>query len=210
MTIVIAKNAGTILADDDGLVRNGTVSAGGGSVTLNGSLTVGGAWENEGWGYKLKVVAAGNETGRTFTFTGKFYASNSVGDFTTTTSIAGPNASSATSSLYATEVTALSVNTATASSFSVGLAADGSGVPAGLPYGSLYQIGYAGTWGGSTMTVSRYNPVAGEWVALETGKTASAWSNVELPVSATVKAFLTDGSTTTALAVTADVINKTR
>jgi hypothetical protein len=29
-------------------------------------------------------------------------------------------------------------------------------------------------------------------------------------VAATVKAFLTSGSTTTALAVTADVINKTR
>jgi hypothetical protein len=207
--IIIAKNAGTsVLADDDGLAAAQSVTAG--AIALNGSLTVGGAWSNPGWGYKVKLGCAADETGKTVTVNGKFYASNSVGDYSTSITLAGSNAGSTTSALYATEVTGASISTASAGNITLGLAADSAGVPVQLPYGSTYQIKYGGTFAGATATLQVRDDLNAQWTDLETGKTAAAVSNIAMPVGSMVKAVVADGSATTAIGLSAQYINPTR
>jgi hypothetical protein len=207
--IVIAQYAGTTLADADGIAAGQSIAAGG-SFTLNGSLVVGGEWSNEGWGYKVTAVSAGNDTGKTLYLTGRFYTSNSVGGYTDSATVTLANAGTATSTVYATRITAARVETATASSVTIGLAADGSGVPVGLNHGTLYQISGGGTFGGATVQVKRYFDLTDEWLAFgtETGDTAAFCRNYEIPAGTTMKAFLTTGSTTTALGIKAEIISK--
>lgn len=209
--IILAKNAGTALADDDGICAQQSVAAGG-DLVLAGSLTVGGVFENPGWGYKVKITSVADESGSTFTFAGEFWPSNATGsdDMTVTMAITGPNATSATSSLYATKITGGNMGTASAGSLSVGLAADGSGVPVGLPYGSLYQIETGGTFAGATATVKKYSPLNAEFISLGTGAASATLQNYELPSGSVCKVFVTDGSATTSLGVAAEIISKTR
>lgn len=207
--IIIAKNAGTSLANDVGICTGQSIAAGA-SFTLDGSLVVGGMFDNEGWGYKIKAVSAGNDTGKTLTLAGRFYASNAAGDYTETTTVTLGNATSVTSALYATRITGARMATATASSVTIGLAADGSGVPVRLSHGSLYQMTYAATFAGGTIQIKGYDELSSEFVAFgtETGETAATKKNYELPQGEIVKAFLSGASTTTAINVQAKIINK--
>ena len=208
--IIICKAAGTTYASDTAIAFGQSVAAGG-SFAINGSLAVGGAWSNEGWGYKVKVVSAGNDSGKTLHIAGKFASDTAVG-YTDTITVTMANASSATSSEYAFAITGARVATATASSVTIGLADDSSGGPIGLNHGSLYQITAGGTFAGATIQVKKYDDLNAEWVAFgtETGDTAAYCRNYEVPVGTIVKGFLTSGSTTTAIGIKAEAINKQR
>lgn len=210
--IILGKYAGTsILADADGICAGQSATAGALTLTINGSLTSGGVFSNPGWGYKLKATSAGNDSGVTLTVTGKFWASNAAGATPTEEiQLALTNASFVTSTLYATEVTKIVASTITASSITVGTAADSTGVPVTLNGGSLYQINVGGTFGGATPTVSKYAQFAGEWIAVAVGSTAAGLYNVEVPAGSTVKLSIASGSTTTSLMVDAEIINKQR
>ena len=207
--IILAQYAGSsILADDDGICRGQSATASAKTLTINGSLTSGGVWTNPGWGYKVKVVSAGNDTGKTITVAGKFYASNSVGGYVESIQIALGNATSVTSSLYATEITSVVAATITASSITLGLAADGSAVPVGLNHGALYQITYGGTFAGSTAQIKKYHSLTDEWIAVGSAATSAMVENVHLPAGSAVKCFVTTGSTTSSLGIMAEQLQQ--
>ena len=208
--IVVCQMAGTTQADDNGICQAQSLAAGA-SATLNGSLVSGGTWDNYGWGYKVKVSGAADESGTTFIIAGKFYASNSAGNFSETITLVG-GAVSATSALYATRVTGMRVDSATAGAVTLGLAADACGIPVGLPYGSLYQANYGGTFGGATIQVKKYNALNQEWLPFgtETGETAATVKNYEVPAATVVKAFGTTLSTTSSIGIDFEIIAKQR
>lgn len=209
--IILAKNAGAAYGDDDGICASQSISAAAHTLTINGSLTSGGAWANPGWGFKIKAVSAGNDTGKNLILTGKFYASDSVGAYSTEATIALGSVTSASTALYATELTKIVASTLTAGSITVGInAADGgSGIPVGVNHGSMYSVNYGGTFGGAKVQIKKYFDVTNEWLPFsgETGETTGTIKNYQINTGATLKAFLTSGSTTTALAISADTIN---
>jgi hypothetical protein len=210
--IIICQNAGTsVLADDDGICQSQSVAAGA-SFTMNGSALSGGVFSNPGWGYKVKVTSAGNDLNKSFIFAGKFWDSASAGSYSETMTVTGANASSATSSLYATQITGVRVDTATAGAVTIGLAADSVGVPVGLNYGSLYQVNYGGTFAGATIQVKKYHALSASWLPFgtETGEASATVKNYELPAGTTVKAFVTLGSATSAIYIDAEIIAKQR
>lgn len=210
--IVICQNAGTsILTDADGICQSQSVAAGA-SFTMNGSALSGGVFNNPGWGYKVTVVSAGNDTGKSFIFAGKFCDSASAGEYSQTITVTGANAGTATSALYATQVTGVRVDTATAGAVTIGLAADSTGAPVGLPHGSLYQVNYGGTFGGATIQVKKYHALTSAWLPFgtEAGEASATVKNYELPTGTTVKAFITTGSSTSAIGIDAEIIAKQR
>lgn len=210
--IILAKNAGQAYADDNGICAGQSVTAGNLTLTINGSLAVGGVWENPGWGFKIKATSSGNDSANNLTITGLFYASDSVGDVTNTVVLGLGNATSVATTLFATYISKIVAATITAGSITVGPTGEGSGVPVGMKYGSLYSVNYGGTFGGATVQVKKYHPLTNQWIAFdgETGETAATVLNYQVNGGATLKTFITSGSTTTAIGVSADIINPTR
>jgi hypothetical protein len=210
--IILAKNLGGAAATDTAVCLGQSATAGALTLTINGSFASGGVVDFGGAAFKVKTHSSGNDSGKTLTVTGKFWASNAAGsgDYTTTIQIATGNATSATSSLYASRIESAVMSTITAGSIKVGFANDYVGVPVTLPYGSLWNIDKAGTWGGATLTLKKYVPGPNEWVSQGTATAASASENYELPAGSTVKADIATGSTTTALWAIANIIQKTK
>lgn len=209
--IIIAKLAGTTLTDPNGIATAQTITAGA-SFVINGSLTTGGQWVNEGWGYKVEALSSGNDNGKKLIVYGKFWASDSVGAYSTDTTITLANAGTAYSGLYATEITGATMGTASAGTVQIGLDDTSVGVPVGLKHGSLYQANYGGTFGGATIQVKKYSALNNEWLPFgtETGEVSATVKNYELPAGTTLKAFLTTGSSTTAIGIDFEPINKQR
>jgi len=205
--ILIAQLAGTTLADDDGICQSQSIVAG--DLTMNGSLLSGGVWENLGYGYKPKIVASGDASGVTFTLSGKFYASASVGEYTTTLAVTGPNATSATAGSYAVRIDGVSVDSGAAGVVTVGLSGTSLGAPVNLPYSSLWQFRQGRTFGGASVAVDLYDADIGAWIGVVAATAAAGLTNVELPANTVVRPTLTDASTTTALTVVALPIQKT-
>lgn len=210
--IVLAKNAGQAYADDDGICAGQSATAGALTLTINGSLASGGAWSNAGWGYKIKAVSSGNDSANSLTITGLFYASDSVGAATNTVVLDLGNATSVSTSLFAVRIDSIVAATITAGSITVGPTGEGSGVPVPMAQGSLYSVTYGGTFGGAKVQVKKYHDLTSEWVAFdgETGETAATVLNYQINAGATLKTFITTGSTTTALGISADIINPVR
>ena len=218
MSIIIAMNLGGAIADDDGICQGQSLAAGA-SATINGSLTSGGVYRNKGAAHKVKAVSAGNDSNSSLTFAGKFWQSNAVsgGDYTISATLDLGNATSVTSSWYAEEITGVVANAATASSITVGLTTDSTGVPVSLAGNSLWQITYAGTFGSSSVQLKRYvgpldsvitAPVpTGEWVAIDTTTASALVANYNTPNNVTVKAFGTSLSATTQVYIQAEIIN---
>ena len=210
--VIIAQNAGSnALYDVDGICRAQVAK----TLTINGSLTAGGAFSNKGWGNKLCIVSTGDDSANTFTVTGKFYASNAVGagNYTTTMQVVGASGATATSSLYVGAIDAGGIvgATITAATVTVGFIDDGAAIPVTLnDNASLYAITFAGTFGGATPSVSRYIQDAGEWVGQLSGSTAAGTTNFEPPQNSTVKLVIGSGSTTTSLFCVAELISKQR
>lgn len=210
--ISLAYKIGGLAATDTAVCLGQSATAGALTLTINGSMAVGGQIDLGGSAFKVKLVSAGNDTGKKLTMTGKFWASNASGssDYIDTLTITAGNATSVTTSLYASSISRLVMSAASASSLTVGLVNDYVGVPVGLPYGSLWCIKKAGTWGGATLTLKGYDENAAEWVALGTATASSAWENYELPAGTTVRMDIGAGSTTTQLYATAQPIQKTK
>lgn len=204
--IILALNA-TYTADNDGICQGQTAK----TLTINGSLTSAGAYlAGTNWGQKINIISAGDDSTKTFTVSGLFFGSTTTGDTTTTIAVTGANAGTATSSLYAQSITSIVCSTTTASSVTVGPTATALALPVGLNQGSLYQLVFGGAFGGASVTVERYQADLSEWVAvLDSAKTAAAVTNVEIPAGTRVRATVSSGSTTTAIGVVAEPIQKT-
>lgn len=204
---IIILNASTA-ADADGICAGQTAK----TLTINGSLTSGGHFAESAtnWAHKIKIVSAGDESANTFTLTGIFYASNTLGDTTATMQIIGGNATSVTSALYAREVSAIVAGTITASSVTVGTSGDCAPFPVTLSDGSLYQIIDGGVFSGASLTLQRYQADLDEWVDVDETKTAADVVNYEIPVGTIVRANTGSVSTTSMLGIVAEAINKTR
>ncbi len=210
--IIVCKRAGTTLADPDGIATSQTIAAGGGSFTLDGSLTVGGKYENPGWGHKVIAFSAGNNTGKEIILGGKFFFSVSAGNYYETITLALGNNATVTTTEFAVEITSARMETISAGSIMIGLSTVTLGAPVHLPYGSLYQAKYGGTFGGATVQLKAYDVLNDQWSAFgtETGETAATIKNYELPAGSVVHAELTNGSTTTSIGVSLEIINKQR
>jgi hypothetical protein len=86
------------------------------AFTLNGNVASGGVVDMGGQGSRVQVICEGDETGRTFTFTGTI-----GGVVGATLTVAGVNAAAATSAGRLTRITAVSSSPATAGRVSIGL-----------------------------------------------------------------------------------------
>lgn len=106
--------------DADGVCASQTPGAGG-SLTLNGALISGGKWTADVGGQLLAIASAGNDSGRTFTVTGKDCDGKVV-----SIAITGPNATTVKSTTYFSEVTDVSVDDATAGAITAGFAGEAS------------------------------------------------------------------------------------
>jgi VCBS repeat-containing protein len=104
--------------DADGICQSQTPLAGG-ALTLNGALISGGKWTASVGGQLLAIASAGNDSGRTFTVTGKDVDGKAV-----SISITGPNATTVKSTTYFSEITGVSVDAATAGAITVGFAGE--------------------------------------------------------------------------------------
>lgn len=208
--IVICQYAGTTLADNNGISTAASAVAGT-AISINGSLTSGGAYLNPGWGMKVEAFTSGDSTGVNLILGGKFFTSNSVGAYSETITVA-LGAATVTSAEYATEIRSARVDSNTVGTLRIGLAADGYGVPVGINHGSLIQLNYGGTFGGATVQVKKYNSLNGEWLPFgtETGEASATVKNYEIPVGTTLKAFVSNASTTTSIGIDAEVISKQR
>lgn len=207
--IILAKKAGQASADADGICASQSLVAG--TLTINGSLTSGGAWENPGWGWKLKAITGGDASANSLTITGKFWASASAGAYTNTVTLDLVNAGTATTTLFATAVDSVVAATSSVGAITLGTDGEGEGVPVIMKHGAMYAINYGGTFGGATVQLKKYHALTSEWLPFdgETGETTGTVINYQMPSGTTIKSFLTSGSTTTAIGISADVINPT-
>lgn len=208
--IIVCKRAGTTLVDLNGICQSQSISAGGGSFTINGSLTVQGKYVNEGWGHKVDIFGAGNNTGKDVILGGKFFESTSAGAYLETITVALGNNATVTSAEYAVEITSARMTTISAGSLVIGLSSICMGMPVTLNHGSLYQAKIGGTFGGATIQLKGYDALNAQWspFGTETGETTATIKNYELPTGSVVRAELTNGSTTTSLGVSFEIINK--
>lgn len=210
--IIICKRAGSTLVDVDGIAQSQSISTGGGSFTLNGSLTVAGVYDNPGWGHKVDIFCSGNNTGKDMILGGRFFDSTSVGSYVDTITVALGNAATVTSAEYAVKITSARMDTASAGSITIGLSTVTLGAPIGLDYGSLYGVKYGGTFGGATVQLKGYDVLNAAWIPFgtETGETTATIKNYELPAGTVIRAELSSTSPTTSIGVSAEIINKQR
>lgn len=110
----IIATAGPLASASATNIRTASAIAGAGAVTLNGSLVSGGVATLDN-PRRVLITSAGNDSGITFTLTGK----NAAGD-TLTETIAGTNGSSAYSVLDYKLLTAVSSSGASAGNVSIG------------------------------------------------------------------------------------------
>jgi hypothetical protein len=208
--IIVCKRAGTTLVDLNGIATSQTIAAGGGSFTLDGSLTVQGKYVNEGWGHKVDAFGAGNNTGKDLILAGKFFESTSVGAYLDTITVALGNNATVTSAEYAVEITGARMTTISAGSIVIGLSTITLGAPVTLNHGTLYGGKIGGTFGGATIQIKAYDALNNQWsrFGTEAGETAATIKNYEVPVGTVVRAELTNGSTTTSIGVSFEIINK--
>ena len=103
------------ISDADGIAESQTPAAGGEqSLSLAGALTVDGKFATE-TPHKIIITSAGDDTGRTFTVTGK-----GIGGQPQTVAYSGANAAATESTEYWREVSSIIVDDNTASSVTVG------------------------------------------------------------------------------------------
>ena len=181
------------------------------AITLNGSATSQGAYSGSGWAHKVSVISAGDDHTKTATLTGEFYASTTAAA-TTTATLTLANAGTATTTLYALNITGIQLSAAAASSVTVGFTApdDGVAIPVNFKDGSLYAVDFGGTFGGATVSLSKYSQPGDTYIAQGIGTNTAATINYECPINSRVIAVLTTGSTTTQAYVEALVIRKDR
>jgi hypothetical protein len=208
--IIVCKRAGTTLFDADGIATSQTIAAGGAAFAIDGALIVNGKYENPGWGHKVTVKGSGSNTGKDVILAGKFFESTSVGAYIETITVAMSGSATVASAEYAVEITGARMTTSSAGSIIIGLDSVTLGAPVTLNHGSLYQAKYGGTFGGATVQVKGYDALNAQWspFGTETGETAATIKNYEIPAGSVVRAELTNGSSTTAIGVSFEIINK--
>lgn len=113
----------TLAVDADGICASQT-PGGSGSLTLDGAL-IGTDPQNStiytsSTAQQIGITSAGNDSGRTFTVTGKGYDSNSVWTDPISEAITGPNATTVESSYYYTEISDISIDGAAAGAITIG------------------------------------------------------------------------------------------
>lgn len=136
-------------ADPDGIIESVTPVAGG-AITMDGALVSAGVatMDSGGWPMQVGITCAGNETARTFTITGRLLKG---GDLVTET-IAGVNATVATSVGHYYTITGVSVDDATAGAITVGT--NGVGSTGWIPLNhrsDSFDLGFAVTVGSGTV-----------------------------------------------------------
>lgn len=109
-------------ADADGICASQTPGAAG-DLTINGALASGGVATitAEGIERQVLITCAGNETGKTFTVYGTNATGNEISD-----TVAGPNATTGTTSKFFRTVTRVAISAAAAGAVTVGTNGVGS------------------------------------------------------------------------------------
>ena len=125
----------TLAVDADGICASQT-TAGAGSFSLDGALV---GQDNEfpnkyirSTPQRIGITSDGNDSGNTFTITGKGYDSNSRYSDSISEDITGPNATTVDSTNYFTEISDISIDGATVGNITIG--------PIGEAISQLYPL----------------------------------------------------------------------
>lgn len=104
-----------------------------------------------GYGYKVSITSNGNDSGITFTITGR-QVGHIIGDPVITETINGPNASIVFSANYYSQVTSITVSGTSANSVSIGYGGD-----LALPRTRIKGLYYVGGGSAGSITVASPN-----------------------------------------------------